>query len=499
MRPLALPPANRRFPGLLARLLVAAALIVLLVMQGRALLLFFQHAQLALEFPYTLNYGEGPLLEQAVRLARGENIYRADLSTPPYTIANYPPLYPLIQAPFVAAVGPAFWYGRLISVVSILAAALFLGLTVRAITRDALAGLVAALTLPVIPYIFSWSALARIDSLALAFAWAGIFAVVQGRGRRWGLIAGVILLACAAYTRQTYLLAAPFAAVVWLWSAKERTHALLFGVYFAALVLGVFAVLTALTGGGVFFHVITANVNALDSALAQYYLDEMVEHLPIFLAAAALALVLGVALGRRLWWLSAPYTLGAVVTALTISKVGSDINYLYELAAAFALAAGAWIAWTRRVPVLRALLLLVLAYAVSMAYDLSLRKYQPILTERADDVPLMGELIAFINETDAPIIADEHMALLTLADRPILIQPFEMSQLAAAGIWDETPFLTDLQNGVYPYILIYQPYRNPSLRFERWSRPMLRVINDHYRPLLQTAETTVYQYFRADH
>ncbi|MBK8029635.1 MAG: glycosyltransferase family 39 protein [Chloroflexi bacterium] len=499
MRVFALPPPIRRLQYLFARLLVAAALIVLLAMQGRALLLFFQHAQLALDFPYTLNYGEGPLLEQAVRLARGENIYRADLTTPPYTIANYPPLYPLVQAPFVAAVGPAFWYGRLISVFSILAAALFLGLTVRAITRDALAALVAALTLPAIPYVFSWSALARIDSLALACAWAGIFAVVQGRGQRWGVIAGVILLACAAYTRQTYLLAAPMAAVAWLWGEKERTKALMLGVYFAALVLGVFAGLTALTGGGVFFHLITANVNALDPQLPEFYWNEMLAHLPIFLAAAALALVLGVVFGRRLWWLSAPYTLGAVVTALTISKVGSDVNYLYELAAAFALAAGAWIAWTRRFPVLRALLLLILAYAVSRAYDLSLSKYQPILTERVDDAPLMTELIAFIDQTDAPIIADEHMALLTLAARPILIQPFEMSQLAAAGTWDETPFLEDLQNGVYPYILIYQPYRNPSLRFERWTRPMLREINDHYRPLLQTAETTVYQYFRADH
>jgi hypothetical protein len=490
---------NVRPYRLFAQLAAAVALIVLLAAHGRSLALFAQHAQLALDFPYTLNYGEGPLLDQAIRLLRGDSIYRADLSVPPYTIANYPPLYPLLQVPFAAAFGAAFWYGRLISVLSSAAAALFLGLTVRTLTCDALAGLIAALTLLAVPYVFAWSALARIDSLALAFAWAGLFAVVQGRDKRWGMIAGIILLTCAAYTRQTYLLAAPFAAAVWLWGERRRIDALIFAVYFAALVIVAFAALTVLTRGGFFFHIVTANVNALDPGLIAYYADELARHLPIFLGAAALALVLGVAANRRLWWLCAPYTLGAVITALTISKVGSDVNYLYELAAAFALTAGAWIGWTRRRPLLRAALLLIFAYAVWMAVDLSAAKYQPILMERVQDAAEFDRLIGFIHDADAPILADEHMALLALFDKPILIQPFEMSQLAAAGLWDETSFLDDLRNGAYPFVLIYQPYRNPNLRRERWTPGMLREINAHYRPLLQAAETTVYQYFRVDH
>ena len=56
---------------------------MLLYTQAQALILFAQHAQVALDAPYTLNYGEGPLLDQAVRLARGEDIYRADLTGRP--------------------------------------------------------------------------------------------------------------------------------------------------------------------------------------------------------------------------------------------------------------------------------------------------------------------------------------------------------------------------------------------------------------------------------
>ena len=174
------PPSQtqlkRRSPVLkwLARVVVGAALVILLMAQGRALVLFAQHVPLALNDPYTLNYGEGPLLDQAVRLARGENIYQADLATPPYTITNYPPLYVLAQVPFVERFGPAFWYGRLISLISILVAALLLGLTVQAVTKDWIAGLAAGLTLPAIPYVYYWSALARIDSLALALSMAGL-------------------------------------------------------------------------------------------------------------------------------------------------------------------------------------------------------------------------------------------------------------------------------------------------------------------------------------
>jgi hypothetical protein len=163
----------------IGRLLVAAALAGLLWALGRALVLFAEHGRAAVAFPFTLNYGEGPLLEQAARLAHGENIYRADLTTPPYTITNYPPLYVLAQAPLVRAYGPEFWYGRLISLISTAVAALFLGLTARALTRSWIAGLVAGGLLLAVPYLLHWSALARIDSLALALSWAGLWLAVQ--------------------------------------------------------------------------------------------------------------------------------------------------------------------------------------------------------------------------------------------------------------------------------------------------------------------------------
>lgn len=475
-------------------LVVGAALLVLLYAQAQALVPFAEHIPLALDDPYPLNYGEGPLLDQAVRLSRGENIYPANLAQPPYTITNYPPLYVLAQAPFVARFGAAFWYGRLISLISTGAAALFLGLAVRAATRDLLAGLVAGLTLLTIPYLYYWSALARIDCLALALSLAGLWVAVAGYKRGWAVLLAALLMSAAAFTRQTYLLAAPLAAFAYLWGRGERFHALGFAVLIGCVVLGVFAVLLVATQGGIFTHIITANVNALDSTLVTHYLDEVRANFPVFLAAGGLYLILGLLWGRPAWWMIAPYCLGAVAVAFTISKVGSDVNYLFELSAAFCMAAGGVIALARRFFPLRAAALLALAFAVSMAASLTASHYAPLLRELAREPSRLDRLAEFIRTTDQPIIADEAMGLLVLEGKPVLMQPFEMSQLARAGLWDQQPFLDALERGDYPVILLYQPMSNPQLRFERWTPEMLRVINNSFRPDFQTAETTVYRY-----
>lgn len=485
------PRPTRRITPLrvIGWLVVGAALIFLLVVQGRALVLFAEHVPLALDNPYTLNYGEGPLLDQAVRLARGDDIYRADLSTPPYTITNYPPLYVLAQVPFVDNFGAALWYGRLISLISALAAALFLDLTVQTVTKDWLAGLAAGLTLLTIPYIYYWSSLARIDCLALALSMAGLWIITRWHKRAWGVILAALLLTAAAYTRQTYLLAAPLAAFGWLWGRRDRFGALAFAVLVGCLVLGIFAVLMVATRGGIFFHVVTANVNAFDTTLVQHYVDELSQHLPIFLGGGMVYLVIGAIWGRPAWWLIAPYTIGGVLVALTISKVGSDVNYLFELSAAFCFAFGGWIALFRRLFVLRAAVLVVLALAVWMATYLTTSQYQPILRDRAEDQYQYGELIDLIRATDAPILADEDTALLVLNGKPILIQPFEMSQLALAGLWDQQPFLDALARGDYPMLLLYQ-----LSRAERWTPEMTTVINNVYRPEFQSAGTMVYRY-----
>jgi hypothetical protein len=151
-------PAEREpTPTRTRRVAPGVATAVLLLAQSWALMLFLRHGWDALTFPFPLNYGEGPLLDQAVRLANFEGIYSSDLTRAPYTISNYPPFYLLVQAPFVWLFGPELWYGRLISLASVGATGPLRALTLFTLTRDRIAAMAAGLTFPAIPYVLRWS------------------------------------------------------------------------------------------------------------------------------------------------------------------------------------------------------------------------------------------------------------------------------------------------------------------------------------------------------
>ncbi len=175
--------------------------------------------------------------------------------------------------------------------------------------------------------------------------------------------------------------------------------------------MGIFALLTVATQGGIFFHIVTANVNALNPDLIAHYGDEVLRYFPVLIAAGVIYLVIGAIFGRPAWALIAPYSVGALIVAATISKVGSDVNYLFELSAAFCLAAGGLIALTRRFFPLRVGALLALAYAVTMATGLSAAQYAPITRASATDLYKYDRLVETIRNTDAPILADEQMGL----------------------------------------------------------------------------------------
>jgi len=177
------PDSEKRFSSALAllpghhltfqsALELLAALALLLVLSGGAWL-FLRTEVLSITFPYPLDYGEAPLVDQAMRLLAGESLYHPTLDAAPYTISNYPPLYVVVIAPFVALWGPNFWGGRLLSTLSALAAGIFLALIVYRLRRDALAALITAGLFWAFPFVVHWSGLLRITFWRSLLAWVG--------------------------------------------------------------------------------------------------------------------------------------------------------------------------------------------------------------------------------------------------------------------------------------------------------------------------------------
>jgi hypothetical protein len=464
----------------------------LILAQGLAVLLFLRHGWQALSFAYPLNYGEGPLLDQSVRLAAFENIYRTDLSAPPYVIANYPPLFMLAQVPFVWLFGPAMWYGRLISLVSVAAVALFVGLTLHALTRDRLASLAGALIFPAMPYVVRWSSLSRVDSLGLALSWAGLFIVARWPQKRWSVFVSALLLVAAVYTRQTYILAAPLAAFVWLASQGQRRRALQTAAIAGGACLLLFAVLNISTGEGFFLNTVTANLN--DFRWERVSLNALGALLacPVLLLSSLALLLLTPRKGNGAWWLVAPYLIASIPTAVLVGKVGSDVNYLLELSAALGLATGAFIAWQRRRPRLRIALTALLAVQM-LALTQSSRVASGLQNYVIDQRAEVAQLSRMVASADGPVLTDDYMGLLPERGKRIYFQPFEMTQLARDGDWDQRPFVENIANEKFPLIMIWSPPFAREIKQDRWTPRMLEEIRNHYERQGRIADMVIYQ------
>ncbi|HOU13242.1 MAG TPA: glycosyltransferase family 39 protein [Anaerolineae bacterium] len=488
-----------------ARILVAITFVVAFIVYGI-------HAVLALLYPYPLDYGEAPLVDQAMRLAAGDTIYRAALDTPPYTIANYPPLYVLAMTPFVWLFGPNFWAGRLISVASALAVAYFLGGVIHAQSGDRFAARLTALLFLAFPYVAGWSKLARIDLLALALSAAALYVIARRPQDNRILVGTALLLTAAIYTRQSYGLAAPFAAFVWVWVKRGWRAAFALAGMVGAVGLTLFVILNMATSGGFFFNVITANVNPFNFATVERYAKEMLDLAPILLVfCGALVVVLSIRRWARLsavtgWPMVVPYLAGALLSALTIGKIGSNVNYLLELCAALALVAGTLLAWSGEIwrgetelprpawvpPLVRSIVLALLAVQGGMLMRFTLQHPVQDFKYRNSFQTSLHELRELVAQTTGPILADEYMGMLTLNDAPLYIQPFEVTQLANAGLWDQTPLLDDIRAEKFALILIHH-FRGYPVYKERWTPEMLDVIQEHYVASDIKAETIIFR------
>ena len=472
------------------RVAPGVATAVLLLAQSWALMLFLRHGWDALAFPFPLNYGEGPLLDQAVRLANFEGIYSSDLARAPYTISNYPPFYLLVQAPFVWLFGPELWYGRLISLASVAATALFVALTLFTLTRDRIAAMAAGLTFPAIPYVLRWSSLGRVDLLGLALSWAGLFAVVRWPGRRRAIVAAALLFVAAVLTRQTYVLAAPLTAFVWLLVQGQRRRALELAGLSCGLGLVSFAALNVATDGGFFLNTVTANIN--DFRWERVSFNALGAGL-----ACPLLLLGGLAFAwraprDRAWWLVVPYLALSVPSALLVGKVGSDVNYLLELSAALCLATGALIAWQRERPRLRALLISLLALQVLALAQSSLvpSGLQDYVVDQEKEVRQLSRIVA---GAEGPVLTDEHMGLLPLNGKRIQFQPFEMTQLSRDGSWKQDRAVETIQSEEYAVVMMWEPPFAKDIKQDRWTEEMLGAVEAHYEPTDRLADMVVYR------
>lgn len=457
----------------------------------------------AIQFLYPLDYGEAPLINQAMQLTNGNRIYRDSIDQPPYTIANYPPVYVLLLAIFEVLVGPAFWYGRLISSLSALGSATIIIMMVYSRSRNLLLSAIPGLLFINLPFVASWSALARIDHLALFFALAGLYFLFQtdnsdDRLVSPKLLTGSIFLVLAIYTRQSYALAAPMAGFLFFIHRKWRQGVVLAGLV-GGLSLIIFFVINILSSGGFYFNIVTANINPFGFERMVNNFRNFFESSPVIFILTPLCLILSIKHING-WPMLVGFVFGGFFSALTIGKIGSNVNYFLEFAAGMSLIIGfgMTVLFRKRAhPVMRGLII-VFTMLISWQGIRMIRFVQQesrvLLDNRLEafeEIELLATMVRQHN--DRPILADEYMGLILLSGQDLYLQPFEVTQLSNASLFDQNKLINQIDNETFSLILLQEGSWWSYVVQERWTSEMLDAIRLNYRMIAQLEETNVYK------
>lgn len=415
------------------------------------------------------------ILDQAWLIAEGHNIYPSSPSSPPYLIPSYPPLFMALQAPLTRWFGLSFWYGRLIGELCAIAAALCAGL-VAAHFAGPRAGVLAGLTLIAIPFFNGWAHTVRVDLPAVACAWGAIAALICMRRRVAGAVLSFGLMLAAGFTRQTAWVPACAAIAAYLLTAGRGRTLVIYGV---GLVMSAAILVAALqhATGGFWFAVVHSNVLPFERAQWNLRATELVRQVPVLLLVMIVTVIAG--LRRREAWapVLTAYLVGTLPSVLGAAKIGSNMNYFLELAAGCALAAA--FAWrsTERIPHGRGAhwrAALTTALAIQALWWIRINHpYRVSVTQYLHDT------FRTIAAEPGPVLTDAAMGMLPLTGHHIWMEPFKMSQLARAGLWNEQPLLEDLHAHRFALIVLMLERDRPAP--DQWTPAMWTAIQQNYR------------------
>ncbi len=285
--------------------------------------------------PFQMNFGEGPLLASAARIAQGLSAYPPS-QLPPYVINPYGPLPYYLVAGLVRIFGIGLTIPRLLVLGAAIYSAALTGLLVRRLSNSSIAGMATGALFLTLSTVQHWLPVLRVDMIGLALSLTGLYLFA---GKKNVYLAAVCFVA-AWFSKFTYV-AAPLTCFALILYNREFRKAVGFAVFGLSLSALVFWVLQAASGGWFLFHTVSA------SAGHPFHLSDAKHWLALELQAGLLVIlmaILSIGASYRLAHgvLRIPLTYFLVTCAVVFSsgKAGGETNYFLEWNAALCLCAG---------------------------------------------------------------------------------------------------------------------------------------------------------------
>jgi hypothetical protein len=477
---------------------------------ARDLLIHAAAIRLHVGLPFQVDYEEGNILNALARITHGLTPY-PDPHAIPNVLNPYGPVaYYLLAIP-VKLFGVSFLWPRLVIVASVVAVCVFLALTIRRLTGSALSGVVFGAIYGTLPVVESWSAVLRVDFLALALSAAGVFVFCResvtgdteennpqesfprspsvsgacpersrGVANASSLISSALFVA-ALLVKCTYI-AAPLACALWLVARKQGRQAARFAATMAAMCVVALAIAAAVTRGAILTHLFLTHSDPFSWSVYLLRLTDMIARHRVLVVLAAVLLIPD--LLRRRVSLPALWLATATLTAVTAGKLGSNWNHFLEWPAALCLCAG--LGWEKMSRTRPRALALAMAVAATAWLCFFLWRERTLPFDPYATVEDCDRVYALVKQYPGDRVLSEDVGALVLAGKTVWVSnPFVYSQRVMRGGWPDAGLERMVRNREFDLIVAqwnYPMYPNfISDGAERFSSGVVRAIVENYR------------------
>ncbi len=405
-------------------------------------------ALVVLANPYGINPMEG---EQALRIwlvAHGRTVY-SSMNDNPYLATVYPPLFYVASTPFVWFGLKPLLAGRLISSFSAIVVFLTAACWTKKRTGRLITAALVALALAGHRYGFEYAHLCRVDFLSWALFFTSIVFILKaldnnfGRGRKFFLVAAILMLA-AVFTKQQIAL---YAGGLVLWIIvfrRDRVYDMLLYFIIPALLAGVaaFGFLHYILGNDFFINVILypkrMSADSMGNTTAS-----MIIRLGDFYRQNIVLILLWVthlcysAIRRKISPLDFTLLCNLPILILSLRWYGADANYFIGpvIILYCGIAESLTDLWER--PFGRALVLGALVF-ITVPGPISFDRWSaPIATQKQRSIK-QEALGAAMNQAEGNALVESESGYLALDSRATYFDGIELNIFERAFSWDMT-------------------------------------------------------------
>ena len=445
-------------------------LLLLSVLAG-ACLAVVSAARLA-RVPYQIDYGEGLVLEGALRLHHSQPLYPSPLAFP-VVLHEYGPVAYAAVASALPGGAVSFPAGRVLIIVCCVLLSLLLSCMLRHLTGSWRIGVAFGLLLLALPAFRFWLYLLRADVIGIVLSVTGS-ALYVWKTRLWGW--SILFFGLAVFCKYT-LIAAPLAVSVHLIANRQWKR----GIGFAAAQVMVcslaFAALQAATAGWFAFHMFSTHSDPY-SVSRFLALGALVwASAPVVTALALWCAVRD--FGRRPWSFPSIYLVTSFITAFTAGKLGSSTNHFLEWMVASCMCAGLGysIMMSERMnKVWPATFLLSVSVVVGV-----LLQNRPSL-QPSRDLRECGRAYQYVRDSGSTAVLSENVGPVLAAEKPVLLSdPFAYFQMVRHG-WPDQQVEERVKQRFFGLIIREtDPSQMKLGSSETWPEPFVEAMQQNYK------------------